>query len=256
MRHASRDGTPVLLPPGLEPAGAVAGVQARRSSSSVKDRLRDARVWSEPKVHKSRALRGQVATFVGSFPATACLVNVGAGDTDYGTGVLNLELAPGQSVDVVGVAEALPLADDSVDGVVLEAVLEHVANAEQTLAELARVLAPGGRAFVDVPFIQGYHASPADYRRYTELGLGTAVEQHGLSVERTGVSAGPGSAMGWIAAEFLAMLLSGRSARVYGLVRPLADLITAPLRFLDEVLDRHPMAGNVASGVFVIARAN
>ena len=41
-------------------------------------------------------------------------------------------------------AEALPLPDADFDGVLLNEVLEHVANEEATLAEVLRVLRPGG----------------------------------------------------------------------------------------------------------------
>ena len=80
---------------------------------------------------------------------------------------------------MVGVGEALPFSDDAFDGVVLEAVLEHVRDAEATLREMRRVMAPGAVAIVDVPFIQAYHGSPHDYRRYTQLGLRTAMRQLG-----------------------------------------------------------------------------
>ncbi|PSN20513.1 3-demethylubiquinone-9 3-O-methyltransferase [filamentous cyanobacterium CCP5] len=43
-----------------------------------------------------------------------------------------------------GYAECLPFAADSFDGVVCVDVLEHVANPAQTVAEISRVLKPGG----------------------------------------------------------------------------------------------------------------
>jgi SAM-dependent methyltransferase len=49
------------------------------------------------------------------------------------------------------VSEHLPFADGAFDLVLLHEVLEHVADDEATASELARVLAPGGRAVVFVP---------------------------------------------------------------------------------------------------------
>ncbi len=61
--------------------------------------------------------------------------------------------------------------DESYDVVVCNAVLEPVASPEQAIGELRRVLRPGGRIWVEVPFNQPYHAAPADFWRVTPSGL-------------------------------------------------------------------------------------
>jgi SAM-dependent methyltransferase len=48
-------------------------------------------------------------------------------------------------------ARALPLADASVDGVTSANLLEHVPDDERVLAEISRILRPGGRAVIVVP---------------------------------------------------------------------------------------------------------
>jgi 2-polyprenyl-6-hydroxyphenyl methylase/3-demethylubiquinone-9 3-methyltransferase len=50
---------------------------------------------------------------------------------------------------VLGDATALPLADDSIDVVVAGELLEHVTDLPSTVAELARVLRPGGLLVLD-----------------------------------------------------------------------------------------------------------
>ena len=52
---------------------------------------------------------------------------------------------------VVGDALALPYPDDSFDCVIASEILEHIPDDETAIAELARVLAPGGRLAVSVP---------------------------------------------------------------------------------------------------------
>jgi Methyltransferase domain len=71
----------------------------------------------------------------GYLPEDALIANVGAGTRRYGPNVINVEVEPVSGVDLVGVAEKLPLADSSCDGAVLQAVLEHVRNADLTLRE-------------------------------------------------------------------------------------------------------------------------
>jgi SAM-dependent methyltransferase len=203
--------------------------------------------------YRSPRQRDLVAKFVATLASTATIANVGGGTHRYGPNVLNIDIEPLPGVDVIGVAEQLPLADGSCDGVILQAVLEHVRSAHLTLSELHRVLKPAGLLFVEVPFMQGYHPSPGDYRRYTEQGLRAELADHEFDVEASGVAVGPASAMAWVAAEFLAFLVSGRSERIYRLARPVTRWLTQPIKYADRWLDTHPMAHTIPSGVWARA---
>jgi ubiquinone/menaquinone biosynthesis C-methylase UbiE len=75
------------------------------------------------------------------------------------------------NVQVVCDLAKTPFMEASLDGILSVAVLEHVANPEAHVAEMYRVLKPGGSVLCFVPFMQGYHASPNDFQRYTESGL-------------------------------------------------------------------------------------
>lgn len=55
----------------------------------------------------------------------------------------------------------LDLDDQSLDVILTPHVLEHVPETERALAEIHRVLAPGGRMFLQVPVLQGRTAPPA-----------------------------------------------------------------------------------------------
>ena len=62
------------------------------------------------------------------------------------------EHAAGEGLDIrydVGVGEALPYEDGAFDAVVCVDVLEHVADLERVVAEMARVLVPGGTLCYD-----------------------------------------------------------------------------------------------------------
>lgn len=205
-------------------------------------------------VYKSQQARTEVERFVASLPIDGVVLNIGSGESDYGPNVVNMDIGPFANVDFVGVAERLPVADGSCDGAILMAVLEHVRDADLTLTEARRILKPSGKLFVDVPFIQGFHASPHDYRRYTEPGLREALERLGFEAEASGVAVGPASAATWIGAEFLALLFSGRSERAYRLLRPLTGWLLWPVKLADAWLDRHPMAYTAASAVWVRAK--
>ena len=76
----------------------------------------------------------------------------------------------------------LPLADATMDTVLLTDVLEHVARPEPLIRETARVLRPGGKLVVTVPFFYRLHEEPHDYRRYTEHALRHLCGEAGLDV--------------------------------------------------------------------------
>jgi SAM-dependent methyltransferase len=204
--------------------------------------------------YKTRRATSVLEDFLTGFPSDAVILNVGAGATAYGKNVLNIEIAPGPGVDVVAVAENLPFADASCEGLILMAVLEHVQDAVQTLREARRVLVPGGRLLIDIPFIQGYHPVPADFRRFTEQGLRAEVARYGFHVESSGVAVGPASAMAGITAEFLALVFSAGTAAGYRIARLFTTWLALPIKYLDAWLDRHPMAYTIPSGVWVRAR--
>ncbi len=77
---------------------------------------------------------------------------------------------------IVGDIQDLPLPDDSEENIVCLAVLEHVENPFKSFAELHRVLKPGGKCLLYVPFLFYYHAEGTyykDYWRFTPDSLST-----------------------------------------------------------------------------------
>jgi predicted SAM-dependent methyltransferase len=63
---------------------------------------------------------------------------------------------------VTGRGHQLPVRDGSIDLLICHHALEHLAPLEETLAEMARVLRPGGRCYISVP--NGYSLCDAIYR--------------------------------------------------------------------------------------------
>lgn len=76
--------------------------------------------------------------------------------------------------------QPLPLPNDAFDTVVLSDVLEHIRQPEQLLAEVQRILAPGGKLLLNVPFFYWLHEQPYDFYRYSEHALRAFVERAGL----------------------------------------------------------------------------
>jgi SAM-dependent methyltransferase len=105
--------------------------------------------------------------------------------------VVAADAVPGPGVEVVDLGAPLPYADGSFDTVLCTQVLEHVPDAELAMAEIARVLRPGGHALVTVPFLYPTHEAPYDFWRYTHHGLAGLVGRHGLQALAVEAQGGP-----------------------------------------------------------------
>jgi SAM-dependent methyltransferase len=144
-------------------------------------------------VHRSAIARA-VAHAAGALPAGARVLDAGAGEApyrplfshcDYVTQDWPASPHIGHAPpDVLADLHELPLADAVFDCVVCTEVLEHVGDPARVLAELRRVLRPGGRLLLTTPFVLELHEEPFDFYRYTSHGLRRLVEGAGLRVER------------------------------------------------------------------------
>lgn len=94
-------------------------------------------------------------------------------------------LEPG---DVCGSVTELPFADGTFDVVAAFDVIEHCEPETVALAEVARVLAPGGVLLMSVPAYQWawthFDEQNHHHRRYTRRRAVAAVEEQGLAVLR------------------------------------------------------------------------
>lgn len=87
------------------------------------------------------------------------------------TNKIGLDVREGPGVDVVASVYELPFEDNTFETVLCMVVMEHLEYPPQAIAEMKRVLKPGGRIIVSVPFLFPIHDSPGDYWRFTKYGL-------------------------------------------------------------------------------------
>lgn len=67
-------------------------------------------------------------------------------------------------------AHNIPLANETVDGVWIQNVLEHVLEPWQVVSEIYRVLKKDGVVYAETPFLQHVHEGAYDFTRFTESG--------------------------------------------------------------------------------------
>lgn len=118
----------------------------------------------------------------------------------------------GARPDVFADATCLPFADASVDTVVSFEVIEHVRYPDAMLAEIARTLKPGGRAYLSMPFLYPVHDAPHDYQRWTRHGWARSAAGVGLEALRIEASSRAIEAAAILGCLAIAGPLQGRPA--------------------------------------------
>lgn len=194
----------------------------------------------------------QIKKWLKRFGQEEIIVDIGSGTNRFNKKTINLDVFPYPEVDILADANRLPFKDESVDGLISIAVLEHLKRPEQAVKEFYRVLRKKGGFFVFVPFLQGFHASPEDYYRWTKEGARCLFEE--FSEVKIVVAEGPTSSLLWNLQEWLALTFSFYNRHIYRFLLILIMILTFPLKFLDIFLKHHPEAGNTTSGFYVMGK--
>ena len=179
-------------------------------------------------------------------------MDLGAGNRRRAPNVINLEIEGTPEVDIIADGHLLPFGNDTFDAIISEAVLEHVHAPDIVVSEIYRVLKPGGYICVAVPFLQGYHASPHDYQRWTVPGI---VQLCNAFAEiECGACAGPTTALHWIFREYVGLLFSFGSLILAKAISLLVGWLTFPVLLLDVLISRHKDAHILASAVYFLGK--
>lgn len=146
-------------------------------------------------------------------------------------GVVSFDIYATEFVDFIADGHEIPLKNESVDAVVVQAVLEHVLDPKAVVDEIHRVLRRGGLVYAETPFMQQVHEGAYDFTRFTERGhrwLFRSFEQ----IE-SGALRGAGTALLWSIRYFIASLVGSKR---------LAALVCLPIAWL-RLLDRAARPG-------------
>ncbi len=164
--------------------------------------------------------------------------------------ITNIDIRPYSHVTSVCDAQRLSFADNTFDRIVCHQVLEHIPATAEVVAEMHRVLKPGGKSIVTVPFYFPFHASPNDYYRFTIPGL-----RHVFGAFEeidSGIYIGPMAAALYGLQRFLAMLMPGFYLSYS--VQALLAVGLYPLKYLDLLVSRLPRAVHFAASVYYVGK--
>lgn len=90
-----------------------------------------------------------------------------------------------EGIDVYYEGSVIPFQDDNFDSIFSSEVFEHIFNLEEILAELHRVLKPGGHMLITLPFVWEEHEIPYDFARYTSFGIEHLLKKNGFEIVTT-----------------------------------------------------------------------
>lgn len=199
----------------------------------------------------------QVETVLRQAPDGARILDLGAGGRQIAPGVLCVDFVPFPNTRLVADVHRLPVRAGTVDVLFATGLLEHVDDERAVIAEMARVLRPGGLAHVELPFLQQFHEDPIDCRRLTIDGLAREMKRAGLEPVSSGFHIGPTVTILTLLAYYGALLFEGRSkasrAVSTGVFLVLSGVFY-PFKYLDRWLIRKRSAHRLAFGVFCTAR--
>ena len=165
-------------------------------------------------------------------------------------GYVNLDLFPMPGVDLAADAEQLPFPDNLFTRVECDAVLEHVRHPERVMAEVHRVLAPGGHVHLVTPFCHPFHEYPRDYRRFTLDGLKQLASP--LEPIAEGWRTGPTATLLVFTIEYWKLLLPWKLWRIA--VHGAFGWLLFPLRYLDLPLLATNRAGVIGNHCYLWLR--
>jgi SAM-dependent methyltransferase len=141
-------------------------------------------------------------------------------------------------VDVFCDAHQLPLKNESFDGLITTAVLEHVLYPEKVVSEMVRVLKLGGFIYSEIPFLQSVHEGAYDFTRYTMSGHRRLLE-HFDEVD-AGMVAGPATALLWALCDLPRGLFT--SPRISQLATIVIRCLFFWIKYLDVLMKHNQKA--------------
>jgi len=257
-------GVPVLIPEGdslFSPADAVRSANTPREVtlwSRVKRVVLDPPVNGNVRgdyalaifgreIAVSSALSDAYVLIIGAGPDSASRLRISLPSSVH---LVNSDIRLCPETMILFDAHSIPFATETFDGVVIEAVLEHVLDPFKCVAEIHRVLKANGVVYASTPFMQQMHMLPYDFQRFTFLGHRRLFGR--FKEVSAGACCGPGMAFMWASTSFARCLF--RSKRLTTIVELCVSWVTCWAKLLDRFIIDRPNSLLAASAYYFIGR--
>ena len=184
------------------------------------------------------------------------VINIGSGNKRLHDDIINLDIFPGENIDVVLKGETLPFTDKYADLVISQECLEHVENYEILIKDIYRILKNGGIFYLQTPWIIGYHGCPKDYWRFSRDGLISLSQKLKFSILEIRSTVGPFTGLYRILVESFAIFCSNFSQYLYKPGKLISSIVFYPLKLLDPFFEENPNSHKIAGGFFLVLKKN
>ena len=157
-----------------------------------------------------------------------------------------------KSADCFYDGHRIPFEDAHFDSVLCNQVLEHVFHPDELLLEIRRILKPGGKLLITVPFLWNEHEEPLDFARYSSYGLRYLLEKQNFEILEFRKSVKDIRVVFQLFNLFLNQKMKTANGYLNLLLR---ILLLSPLNILGELLARiTPFCENIYMDNVVLAR--
>ena len=164
--------------------------------------------------------------------------------------IVESDVAFGPRTALIADSHCLPFKNNIFDGVVCQAVLEHVFSPNQCAKEIERVLKVGGIIYAETPFMQQVHGGDYDFTRFTLKGHRNLFL--GFSELAAGITGGPAMAFAWSWVYLLQSFAFGKTSKLF--LKLIGTLTVFPLKYLDYFLIKLPNSRDAASGFYFLGK--
>jgi uncharacterized protein YbaR (Trm112 family)/SAM-dependent methyltransferase len=164
--------------------------------------------------------------------------------------LIETDVSLGARTQLVCDAHDIPFADKSFEGVIAQAVLEHVVDPYRCVEEIHRVLKEKGLVYAETPFMQPVHLGRYDFTRFTHLGHRRLFRK--FDELESGAVGGPGTALAWAYQYF--WLSFSNATLLRQLLKVFARLTSFYLKYFDYYFDNSAAALDAGSGFYFLGR--
>jgi len=162
--------------------------------------------------------------------------------------IVSTDVSFGPCTSIICDAHDIPFQSQSFDGVIVQAVLEHVLDPIRCVEEIYRVLKQAGVVYAETPFMQQVHMGRYDFTRFTHLGHRRLFRN--FTELSSGPVCGPGMALAWSYQYFLLSFVKSEKAKL--IVKVFSRLTSFWIVYFDYLLIDRDGSFDAASGYYFL----